>query len=350
MIKVGIIGATGYTGIELLRILHGHPQAEVCYAATESYAGDKLSHTYPHLKNITQLLGEKLDLEKIPSHCDLIFIALPHGFAAKIVGSLLDAGKKVIDLGADLRLQNPADYQQWYQQEAASVALLQRAIYGLPEAGFRSKIKTSTLIANPGCYATASILAATPLLTSGLIDLNDCILDGKSGISGAGRSLALNSHFSEAAENFKAYQIAGTHRHTPEIEQAFQTINGNAMKVEFTPHLVPMVRGLFMTAYFKLNNNAASEQQVRELYQHYYQDEPFIRVLPAHELPQTKNVRGTNYCDIAIRVNSRTQRITVTSVIDNLVKGASGQAVQNMNLICQLPETLGLNNLQAIYP
>jgi N-acetyl-gamma-glutamyl-phosphate reductase len=349
MIKAGIIGATGYTGVELLRLLAGHPGVEICYATSESYVGQKIGHVYPHLKDaVGDLIAQKFDITKTIASCDVVFIALPHGHAPDIAAPLLAAGKKVIDLGADLRLKNPADYEKWYKETPAPDALLQQAVYGLPEAGWREAIKKSSLIANPGCYATAAILAAAPLLKTDLINLNECILDGKSGASGAGRTLSLNTHFCEVSENFKAYQTAGTHRHTPEIEQSFSSIKGESMIVEFTPHLIPMVRGLFMTAYFKLQKNTTA-QDIHALYQAYYHQEPFIHILSMDELTHTKQVRGTNRCDIAVHLNTRTQRITVTSVIDNLMKGASGQAIQNMNLMSQLPETMGLTS-SAIYP
>jgi len=350
MVKVGIIGATGYTGIELLRLLAAHPEVEVCYATTESYVGQNLGHVYPHLKSVAgHLTGEAFDLAKAIALCDVVFIALPHGHAPNIAAPLLAAGKKVIDLGADLRLKNSADYHKWYRETPAPEALLQKAVYGLPEAGWREAIRKSNLVANPGCYATAATLAAAPLLKTDFIELSECILDGKSGTSGAGRTLSLNTHFCEVAENFKAYQVAGTHRHTPEIEQNFGTLKGQPITVEFTPHLIPMIRGLFITAYFKLRQNI-SENDLYTLYQQYYHQESFVRILPMNELTQTKQVRGTNRCDIAVHLNPRTKRITVTSVIDNLIKGASGQAIQNMNLMCQLPEGLGLDTLSAMYP
>lgn len=349
MINIGIIGATGYTGIELLRILKNHPKAQVRYATTETYAGQALQHTYPHLKQVTDLSGEKLDIAKVIACCDVVFIALPHGHAAAIAAPLLAAGKKVIDLGGDLRLKNPADYQHWYQHTPADTELLTTAVYGLPEAGWRDSIAKSTLVANPGCYATAAILAAAPLITTEVIDIYSGIFDGKSGVSGAGRTLSLNTHLCETTENFKAYQPGGTHRHVPEIEQALSTISGKPLTLEFTPHLVPMIRGLFMTAYFQLLQEV-STAQIRAMYQAYYESSPFVRLLPPSELAQTKHVRGTNYCDIAIFVNPRTKRLMVTSVIDNLGKGAAGQAVQNMNLMCQLPEEMGLDTLHAMYP
>lgn len=350
MIRAGIIGSTGYTGVELLRLLAGHPEVEITYATTESYAGQNLSHVYPHLNGtVHNLVGEAFDLGQATELCDVVFIALPHGHTPAIATPLLAAGKKIIDLGADLRLKNAADYEKWYREPPAPDALLQHAVYGLPEVGWRDEISESNLVANPGCYATASTLAAAPLLETDWIDWSQCILDGKSGVSGAGRTLSLNTHFCEVAENFKAYQVAGTHRHTPEIEQSFTRLKGEPVVVEFTPHLIPMIRGLFVTAYFKAQK-VISDKALHALYQDYYDQESFIRVVPLDELVHTKSVRGTNCCDIAVHFNERTQRITVTAVIDNLIKGASGQAIQNMNLMCQLPEGMGLNTLAGGYP
>lgn len=349
MIKAGIIGATGYTGVELLRLLQQHPAAKVTCAVTESYAGQELAAIYPHLKNFVTIKGEQLDITAIIQHCDVIFIALPHGHAIDIARASLAAGKKVIDLGADFRLHNPDHYQQWYQQKSAPDELLQQAVYGLPEAGHRKKIIQAQLVANPGCYPTASILAALPVLKTQIVTTTDCIFDAKSGISGAGRCLSLRSHFCEVAENLTPYQIAGLHRHVPEIEQELQKISGTDMTIQFTPHLIPIVRGLLVTAYFKLVT-PMSQQSMHDLYQEIYADEKFIRVCPTDILPQVKQVRGTNFCDIGVQVDKRTQRLLVVSVIDNLIKGAAGQAIQNMNLMYQLPEMMGLDQQLTVYP
>ncbi|HVV69394.1 MAG TPA: N-acetyl-gamma-glutamyl-phosphate reductase [Gammaproteobacteria bacterium] len=348
--KIGIIGVTGYTGIELLRILNAHPEVEIKCVTTESFAGEMLAQVYPHLKNVINLMGEKLDIEKMAaSSCELVFIALPHGHATPIVEKLLAAGKKIIDLGADFRLQNNRDYQQWYQLSPPPAHLLQQAVYGLPEAGMRAAISQAKLVANPGCYATCAALVAIPAIMAGVIAMNDFIFDAKSGVSGAGRSLSLNSHFCETAENFKPYQVAGDHRHTPEIEQTLSKVAGQRLRIQFTPHLVPLVRGLAVTAYFKLLT-PLSEQYMQDIYHSKYQKEPFLRVFSDAALPQSKNVAGSNFCDIAVRVDTRTQRLIVLGAIDNLVKGAAGQAVQNMNLMCGFKETLGLDNLQIRYP
>lgn len=347
MIKAGIIGATGYTGIELLRLLQHHPAVKVSYVATESYIGQEITEVYPHLKNHIDLKGEKLDLETIIKSCDVVFISLPHGHAMNIVQPLLDAGKKVIDLGSDFRLKKSLDYQHWYQQKPASEKLLKQAIYGLPEKGEREAIANASLIANPGCYPTAAILATIPAIKAGIVDLNECIFDAKSGISGAGRTVSLQNHYCEVTENLTPYQIAGSHRHIPEIEQELGFIGGKSITIQFTPHLVPMIRGLLVTAYFKLIT-PLSTQAANTIYQEAYQHEAFVRI--CNKVPQVKQVRGTNYCDLGIHVDTRTQRLIVVSIIDNLIKGAAGQAIQNMNLMHQLPETMGLTGNLTIYP
>jgi N-acetyl-gamma-glutamyl-phosphate reductase len=348
-IKAGIVGVTGYTGVELLRLLQQHPVATVTYAATESYAGQKIADIFPHLTGVTDLHGEKIDPAALAKNCDVIFLALPHGHASELTTLLLAEGKKVIDLGADFRLHNPLDYQQWYQQPAAATSLLAQAVYGLPEKGEKENIAQAKLIANPGCYPTAAILATLPALKAKIIAPNECIFDAKSGISGAGRSLALQSHYCEAAENLSPYQIGGLHRHTPEIEQELSLIAGQAITVQFTPHLIPVARGLLTAAYFKLIE-PLEQEEVQAVFQEFYQHEKFIRVCPPTQIPQITHVRGTNNCHLGLRVDSRTQRLIVISVIDNLIKGAAGQAIQNMNLMYQLPETTGLYGNAAIFP
>ena len=346
-IKVGIVGATGYTGIELIRLLQAHPYVEITCVTSETYIGKPLDEVYPHTQTSTLIL-QKLDIESIQQSCDLVFMALPHGHAMRVCGELLDSGKKIIDLGADFRLKNSKDYTQWYGLPPAKDILLANAHYGLPEISKKSHYADLSLIANPGCYPTAAILGVAPLLAAGIISLDHFIIDGKSGVSGAGRSLALGAHYCEVAENFKAYALAGKHRHTPEIEQAFSGLAGQICHVDFTPHLVPMLRGIFMTGYYKLAKNV-SEEDIYKQYQTFYQHASFVRVLPQGTLPETKQVRGSNYCDIAVHLNLRTGTIITTSVIDNLIKGASGQAIQNMNLLYGFPETTGLLT-PTIYP
>jgi len=349
MIKVGIAGATGYVGIELIHILLNHPKVEIVYVASQSHVGMPLTKVYPHLQSLMDIECSALDAVEMAKHCDLIFTALPHGQALSLAQPILDAGKKLIDLGADFRLKDPSSYEKWYHHPPASLELLEQAVYGLPELGLRNKIKNASCIANPGCYPTCSALGCLPAIAAGVVKTEEIILDAKSAASGAGRGLALGSHFCEVAENFKAYGIAGTHRHNPEIEQIFEEISGYPTVVQFTPHLLPIVRGLLVTAYLSLQKEVSAEE-VWEIYSKAYKNEPFIRLCPLGEFPQTANVRGTNYCDIGLGLDKRTGKLIVISCIDNLVKGAAGQAVQNMNLMFDLPETMGLSLLCPAYP
>lgn len=349
MIKVGIAGATGYTGVELLRILRNHPEVEVVFAGTESYVDQELSQVYPHLDKVVALKGARQDAAVMAEACDVVLTALPHGIPMQMAPAILGAGKKLVDLGADFRLQDTAAYEAWYQHQPAPADLLTQAVYGLPEAGYREAIRSATLVGNPGCYPTSCALAALPALKAGLVEAKGIIFDAKSGVSGAGRGVNLGVHYSEVNENFKAYNIAGAHRHTPEIEQTLSAVLGEQVYVQFTPHLVPMVRGILTTAYFNLKEDLTVEQ-VHQVYADAYKDEPFVRVRRPGDLPQTKQVTGSNFCDIGVQVDRRTGRLIVVAVIDNLVKGAAGQAVQNMNLMFDLPETMGLSNLLPVYP
>jgi N-acetyl-gamma-glutamyl-phosphate reductase len=349
MVRVGIAGATGYTGVELLRILRGHPEAVVVYAGTESYVDQELSQVFPHLQGVVALQGARHDAAAMAEACDLVFLAVPHGVAMEMAPPLLAAGKQVIDLGADFRLKDGATFEKWYKHHPAPGPLLEQAVYGLPEAGYRPLVREASLVANPGCYPTSCALAAMPALREGLVETKGIIFDSKSGVSGAGRKPSLAHHFTEVAENFSAYGVAGAHRHTPEIEQTLSTLAGEPITVQFTPHLLPIARGILTTAYFQLRQNVSTEA-VWELYTKAYEGEPFVRVRPLGDLPQTKQVFGSNFCDISVQVDRRTGRLIVISVIDNLVKGASGQAVQNMNLMCGLPETTGLAGLLPVYP
>ncbi|MFX4262327.1 N-acetyl-gamma-glutamyl-phosphate reductase [Pelotomaculum propionicicum] len=345
-VKVGIIGATGYTGSELVRILYRHPEVELVSLTTRSYAGMPLHKVYPHLNKYCQLTCEELDRAKIFDISDVVFVALPHGHAMPVAVEAARRGKKMIDLGADFRFSDFQVYEKWYKVEHEAKDLLEEAVYGLPEVN-RDKIKGAWLVANPGCYPTSAILALAPLLQQKLIDTGSIVVDSKSGVSGAGRGLSLGSHFCEVNENFKAYNVAA-HRHTPEIEQALSRIAGEQITVTFTPHLLPITRGILSTVYAKLSSDA-SVGRIRELYRDYYENEFFVRVLPDGTLPQTKWVAGTNHCDIGVTVDERTGRVIVISAIDNVVKGASGQAVQNMNIICNLPEDTALAG-PGLYP
>lgn len=355
MVRVGIIGATGYTGIDLVRLLTAHPQAEIVWVTSESYKGQKLSDVYPHLARVADQTCSELNLKKLVPQVDAVFIALPNGMAMTLAPAIVDAGKKVIDLGADYRLADSAVYKKWYGDAHSSVKILKDAVYGLPEL-HRDKIKKASVVGNPGCYPTASILGLAPLVKDNLIDLDSIIIDAKSGVSGAGRSLTIATHYTEANEAISAYKVGGTHRHTPEIEQELSGVAGKKILLTFTPHLTPMTRGILATIYaarrvavgdLKKKSAQLTISQLEAAYKAFYKDSPFVRI--QKELPTTKQVAGTNYCDIAIRMDEATQRIIILSVIDNLVKGAAGQAVQNFNLMFGLPETTGLTQT-ALYP
>lgn len=333
-IKVGILGATGYTGQELLRLINNHPQANIAYLGTSSSAGKDIADIYPHLFENGYLLEE----ERVPE-VDVIFMALPHGIASAKAEELLEKGIKIIDLGADFRIINHEIYEQWYKTQHANPKLIKKAAYGLPEL-YRKELKGKELIANPGCYPTASLLALVPLLKAGLLDKDSIIIDAKSGVSGAGRKANQAVHYSEVNENFKAYSI-GEHRHTPEIEQQLTKAAGGTVLLNFTPHLVPMTRGILVTAYAKVRENT-QEALLRECLREAYDNEPFIHILPEGTWPQTKYSYGSNHGYLQLKYDQRTGRIILVSVIDNLVKGASGQAIQNMNILFDIPETTGL--------
>jgi N-acetyl-gamma-glutamyl-phosphate reductase len=345
-IKVGIIGATGYAGAELVRILSAHPQVELVALVTQSYGGKAFCEVYPHLYKYVMLECRELDLPALADKADVVFAALPHGHAVPVAGEVLGRGKKFIDLGADFRFGRRDVYEQWYKVEHSGEKLLEQAVYGLPEI-HRDKIRSASLVGNPGCYPTSVILGLAPLLRNGLIDPGSIIIDSKSGVSGAGRGLSLGTHFSEVNENFRAYNV-GVHRHTPEIEQELSKLAGEDVVVSFTPHLTPMNRGILSTMYAGLKQEMTLEQ-VRSVYEEFYRSEFFVRLLPPGILPQTKAVTGSNHCDIVPVVDPRTGRVVVISAIDNLIKGAAGQAVQNMNLMFGLPETTGLDR-PGLYP
>lgn len=344
MIRASIIGATGYAGVDLLRLLLNHREVSLSVLTSESYAGQPISQVYPHLKGHVDTTLIKMDLPQIAEQSDVVFVALPHGHAMNVVPELLQAGVKVIDFGADYRLYDHTIYEKWYKLTHVSPGM--KAVYGLPEL-HRAKIKGANLVANPGCYPTATILGITPLLRAGLVDSDPIIVDAKSGISGAGRGLNLNSHYPESTENVKAYNIGG-HRHTPEIEQELALAAGENITISFTPHLMPMTRGILATGYLNLKTGVTVEQ-ITEAYQNALGSEFFVRLLGAGQYPATKYVRGTNHCDIAWHVDPRTNRVVVVSAIDNLMKGAAGQALQNMNILFDLPETEGLR-FPALYP
>lgn len=336
--KVGIIGASGYTGVELARILSSHPEVELTVATSRQYAGKPLSEIFPNLRKRVDLICENLPAEELVERADFFFTAVPHKTAMDLVPSLLEAGKKVVDLSADFRLRDVAVYEQWYQAHS-SPELIEEAVYGLPEL-YRNQVKDARLVANPGCYPTSVTLGLAPLLQKKLIDPTTLVIDSKSGTSGAGRSASVGSLFCEVTDGFRAYKVGGTHRHIPEIEQELSVLAGQPVSVSFTPHLLPISRGILSTMYATCSG--ASEQEIQQLYEESYADEPFVRVCPAGTFPATQHVRGSNCCDIGIKLDPRTGRIIVLTAIDNIAKGASGQAVQNMNLMNGFDETCAL--------
>lgn len=336
MVKAAVLGSTGYAGAELVRILSSHPDAEIVYLASHSYAGKKFSDIYPGMRSVCDMTLSDDDICKAAENADVLFMALPAGIASEAVTPELLEKCVVIDLGADFRLHDAKIYEAWYRKEHKHPELLSEAVYGLPEI-HRESIKGKKLIANPGCYTTCTILTLYPLIKAGLIDTSSIVIDAKSGTSGAGRGEKLGSMFCEVNESIKAYGVAN-HRHTPEIEQELSLAAGKDIVLQFTPHLVPMNRGILSCCYAKLRKGV-SEADVRNAYG-MYSDEPFIRV--SDDLPETKYVKGTNMVDISFRIDGRTGNIIAIGAIDNLVKGAAGQAVQNMNIAFGLDETEGL--------
>jgi N-acetyl-gamma-glutamyl-phosphate reductase len=339
MVRVAIAGASGYTGFELVRILCAHQSAEVVTITSRQQKGQRLDDLYPALKRHCDLVFEDTDPEKLASSADLVFTALPHEAAMDLIPELLERGVRVVDLSADYRLRDAKVYGEWYTVHKTP-NLLKEAVYGLPEL-YREKIRTARLVANPGCYPTSVILASAPLLSAGLIDPASIIADSKSGVTGAGRGASLGVHFCEVNEGFKAYKV-GEHRHTPEIEQELSVLAGTPVTVNFTPHLVPMSRGILSTVYANLKKGI-SPSEVDEAFGKFYADAQFVRLSGPKDLPVSLQVRGSNYCDLGWRVDKRTGRVIVISVIDNLTRGASGQAVCNMNIMCGFPEDAGLN-------
>ncbi|MBR5582622.1 MAG: N-acetyl-gamma-glutamyl-phosphate reductase [Phascolarctobacterium sp.] len=343
--KASVIGATGFAGAELLRLLEGHPEVEIACITSESSTGEAITNMYPHLAGrIEKNLTSMQDIDEIAAKSDVIFIALPHGHAMKIGKHLQNSDVKIIDLGGDYRFKDHKVFEEWYGVEHLDPEA--KAVYGLTEL-YRDQVKGAKLLANPGCYTTCSILALVPLLKAGLIETKGIIVDAKSGTTGAGRSLKLGSLYCSVNENFKAYGVAN-HRHTPEIEQAYSEFAGEDVVIQFTPHLLPVDRGILATCYANLKEGV-TEAQVAEAFEAMYADEYFIRLRGKGACPEIKNVRASNYVDIGWQVDKRTGRVIVMSAIDNLVKGAAGQAVQNMNVMFGLEETLGLTQM-PIYP
>ena len=344
MTKVGIIGATGYVGAELLRILLNHKKVTVSAISSVSFEGQQIDSIYKNFINKTSLKCENMDY--VVANSDVIFTALPHGVSEGIAAKCIESGKICIDLGADFRLSSEEDYKEWYQKEFTKPELHKISVYGLPELN-KAKIKETKLIANPGCYPTSIELGLMPLLLNNLIETKNIICDSKSGATGAGRGLSLSSHFTELNENFAPYKV-GAHRHTPEIEETLGTMAGENVTVTFTPHLLPINRGIISTVYCTPKENVDLEK-VHTLYTEFYKDKPFVNVLPLGETACTKNVRLSNFCDISLHLNHRKDQIIVVSTIDNMIKGAAGQAIQNMNIILGFDETEGLNYISPAF-
>lgn len=346
MIKVGIIGATGYAGGELVRILTGHKEAEIKWFGSRSYIDRKYASVYQNMFQIVDATCMDDNMEELANQVDVIFTATPQGLCASLVNENILSKVKIIDLSADFRIKDVATYEKWYGIEHKSPQFIEEAVYGLCEIN-REDVKNARLVANPGCYTTCSILTAYPLAKERIIDMSTLIIDAKSGTSGAGRSAKVANLYCEVNENMKAYGVA-THRHTPEIEEQLGYASGENVVLNFTPHLVPMNRGILATEYAKLTKDVTYDE-VKAIYDKYYANEKFIRVLEKNVYPETKWVEGSNYVDINFKIDPRTNRIIMMGAIDNLVKGAAGQAVQNMNLMFGLKESEGLE-LVPMFP
>jgi len=344
MNRVGVVGATGYAGAELVRILSGHPEVEITMLTSRQFAGKEFDRAYPSMRGFVKLVCEELSTDRLCERADVIFIALPHKIPMKIVPELLERGKKIIDLSADFRFKNVAVYESVYQPHSAG-ELLERSVYGLCEV-YYDQIRHADLVGNPGCYPTSVILPLLPVLRGGLLKGSSFAVDSKSGVSGAGRSPSLTTHFCEVNESFKAYKVA-EHRHCPEMEEVLSRETGTKIQLTFVPHLVPLTRGMLTTIFADLKPGVNAEN-VHGCMAAFYAGRPFVRLCSNNDLPDTLHVRGTNYCDIGFRVDHRNGRLVLISAIDNLVKGAAGQAVQNMNIMMGLNEITGL--IQTPYP
>ncbi len=342
MLNCAIIGATGFTGIELAKILLNHPHVRIAALTTRQKEGIKIHSLIPSLPNAVDLEVRPFSYAEVTRAADIIFLCLPHTEAIPFAGKLLQAGKVVIDLSADFRLRNKKDYEVWYGVKHTNAALLKKAVYGLPEF-YRETIRKADLIANPGCYPTGAILGLGPLLQKNLIDPGAIVIDSKSGVSGAGKKLTPATHFCEVDENFYAYKV-NRHQHIPEIEQTLSDLAARDISVTFVPHLLPLQRGILSTLYAK-RRKGVKPQAVAQAFSEAYGDEPFVRLKPAGNYPALKDVCGTNYCDIGFEAMADTDRVIVITAIDNLVKGAAGQAVQNMNIRCGFAEEEGLRRL-----
>lgn len=346
MLKVAICGGSGYAGAELLRLLAAHPEVKITTVTSEKSAGKNVTALFPHLHQYDTLTYEPLDREKILSKADFFFMALPHAASQVAVDYFFAQGKRVVDLSADYRLRDPRTYEEWYKVPHMFPRTLKKAAYGLPEL-YRKKIANARLVANPGCYPTGAIIGLYPAIKGRLIKHDSIVVDAKSGTSGAGRQSEVSFSYCEVNEGFKAYSVS-SHRHTPEIEQEISAAAGKNITLNFTPHLLPLDRGILTTIYAKLLKDADPED-VHKLYRKAYRSEPFTRVLGLGRFPNVKNVRGTNLCELGITVNKRTNTLIVVTAIDNLVKGASGQAIHNMNIMMGFDETTALKSI-ALFP
>ncbi|HLR15486.1 MAG TPA: N-acetyl-gamma-glutamyl-phosphate reductase [Bacillota bacterium] len=343
--NVAIIGATGYGGIELLRLLHQHPFVKVYAIYSSSQEGTNIAALYPHIHTIISHDLQTLDIDHIAKEVDIIFTSTPSGVAGKIVPQLLEKGVKVIDLSGDFRIDDPDIYKEYYNMNQRATQLQKKAIYGLPEwSSFDSSL---SFIANPGCFPTVALLGLAPIVQELTIDPASIIIDAKTGVSGAGRSASEATHYPTVNDSVVAYKV-NEHQHTPEIEQQLKKWNHTISAITFTPHLIPMTRGIMATMYVTLEEKVTSDE-VHHLFTETYRNHPFVRIRPLHSFPRTKEVQGSNFCDIGISYDERTSRLTIVSVIDNLVKGASGQAIQNMNLLCGFDEGAGLQHV-PLYP
>lgn len=339
--KVAVIGATGYTGVELLRLLLGHPQVELTVLTSQKYIGLPIEEVFPSLKRYLSLVCEEFDGERISQKADFIFTAVPHKTAMEMVAFFYEKGKRIVDLSADFRFRNPKVYEQWYQKHQTP-DLLSVSVYGLPEL-HREEIRNAKIVGNPGCYPTGALIGLLPLVKKEIISLEGIVVDSKSGVSGAGRDVILESLFCEVNEGVKAYKIF-THRHTPEIEQELSEIAQREVRITFVPHLIPMDRGILTTLYVRLLKKMKT-RELLNLFEEYYGGEPFVRIYGEGRLPNTKDVRGSNFCDIGVMASETDERAVIVTAIDNLVKGASGEAIQNMNIMLGYPETMGLEGI-----
>ena len=344
-IKIGIIGGTGYTGVELLRLLVTHPKAEVVLITSRSEAGREVADLFPSLRGFIDLVFSKPEPSSF-NGCDVVFSATPNGIAMTHARKLMEQGVKLIDLAADFRIKDIATWEQWYGMAHACPELVEQAVYGLPELN-REKIQSASLVANPGCYPTATTLGFLPLVEHGLVDLSDLIADTKSGVTGAGRGASVSNLYSEVADSFKAYAVSG-HRHHPEISQNLSDVSKKQVNLTFVPHLTPMLRGIHATLYSQLHNPEQSLENIHDVFHQRFSNEPFVDVMPLGSHPDTRSVKTSNMCRLTLHKAGGSGRLVVLSVIDNLTKGAAGQAIQNMNLMFGLDETTGLMTAAAL--